>query len=95
MVNTLPVSGLLMPLDDQEAAKKKEPVDNVKVAVRIKKMLAEIGEATGETIGEVIDRMLAAELPGEHAAVQPKLKQIRANKARIADLQKQARKAGG
>lgn len=82
-----------MPERSADRKSKKDPTVAVKVRRETVGKLADVAEATGRHLHEVIDALVQPGLDAEWAAVQPKLKKIREQKARIAALQEEARKA--
>lgn len=96
MVSALPNSVFSMPTVEPEPdGVKSPPTKNIKVKVATANALADIAEATGQKIWQVVEELVAAELPGYHAAVQAKLREVRKTKARVAEIQRQARKDRG
>ena len=54
--------------------------------------LSDIAEAKGLPLWQVVEELLAAQLPAAVAAIQPQLKKIREQKKKIADLQAETRR---
>ncbi len=85
---------LLMPVE--KASKGKEPTTvSIKVLSSTAKGLHEIGEAKGIPLWQVLEDLLAAELPAAVKAIQSQLKRVRELKAKTAQIQEEARKGRG
>lgn len=79
--------------DEETTRKKSVSMTNVKLLSSTVKSLMEIGEAKGQPLWQVVEDLLAAELPAAVKAIQPQLKKVRELKAKTQQIQAEARKA--
>lgn len=86
------MNGLLVASERMADEEKQPKGKTIKVLTRTADVLSDIAEAKGQYVWQVVEDLLAAQLPGEHKAIQSKLKEVRALKAKLAATQQSARK---
>ena len=72
-----------MPSEPKPKKEKAPPQTSIKVLVRTKEQLDVISEATNRPVWKVVEDLLAAELPGAHAAAERALAKIRSEQAKM------------
>lgn len=66
----------------------------IKVLKKTADALADIAEAKGQYVWQVVEDLLASQLPALHKAIQPQLKAVKELKARTAAIPKPNRTCG-
>ena len=85
-----PTMGALFMAKKVRTDPKSDPPKNVKLSARTAHMLAEIAEATGKAQHEIADRLFTPNLEAEWRAIQPALKDVRAQKAKLQAIRDRA-----